>query len=47
MNEETWIGLHKGIVDGDNENLAGILELWVGDEARDVGVRARWAWKSN
>jgi hypothetical protein len=35
--------LHEGIIDGDDEDLASILKLGVGDVARDMSVGARWA----
>ena len=36
--------VHEGVVDRDDEDLAGPLDLRVLDEARDVGVGAGWAW---
>lgn len=32
--------LHEGVVDGDNKDLASLLELRVVDEAGDVGAGA-------
>ena len=37
---EREIDLHEGIVDGDDEDFARILELGVGEVAGDVGVGA-------
>lgn len=36
--------VHEGVVDGDDEDLAGVLDLGVLDVAGDVGVGAGWAW---
>ncbi len=36
--------LHEGIIDRNNKDLAGVLELGVGNVARDVRVGAGWAW---
>jgi hypothetical protein len=36
--------IHEGVVDGDNEDLAGVLDLGVLDVAGNVGVGAGWAW---
>jgi hypothetical protein len=35
-----WAFLHESIVNRDDEDLAGILDLGVGDVAGDVGVGA-------
>jgi len=35
--------IHESIVNGNDEDLAGALDLRVCDEAGDVGVRASWA----
>lgn len=35
----SW-SLHKGIIDGDDKDLASFLELGVVDVARDVGAGA-------
>jgi len=35
--------LHEGVIDGDDEDLAGILNLGMGDVAWDMGVGACWA----
>lgn len=34
---------HEGVVDGDDEDLASVLDLGVLDVAGDVGVGAGWA----
>lgn len=36
--------LHEGIVDGDDEDFTGVLELCVRDVVWNVGVGAGWAW---
>jgi hypothetical protein len=36
--------IHEGIVDGDDEDLASVLDLGVLDVAGDVGVGAGWTW---
>ena len=35
-------GLHERVIDRDNKDLAGILELVTGNVAWDVGVGACW-----
>lgn len=32
--------LHKRIVDGDDKHLSRVLDLWVVDESRNMGVCA-------
>lgn len=35
--------LHECIIDGDHKDLSGAGELGVGNETRNMGVRASWA----
>lgn len=40
-----WENLHKGVIDGDHKDLAGLLQLGVVHVARDVGAGASGASK--
>ena len=35
--------LHEGVIDRDDEDLASVLKLGVGDVTWDMGVGACWA----
>lgn len=44
--EDLAPGLHdKSVVYGDDEDLAGVLEVRMGKIAGDVLLRASWAWR--
>lgn len=38
--------LHEGVIDGDDKDFTGVLELCVGDVVWDVRVGAGWAYSS-
>ncbi len=37
------VSLHERVIDGDDEDFAGVAELRAADVARDVSVGACWA----
>lgn len=43
--DSTGRDLHEGIVDGDDEDFACVLELCVGDVVGDVRVGAGWTYQ--